>query len=231
MNRPRLRAVIAAIVSMAVVAALAAVLMTSPAGARLLQAVVDAGGRTASTQQFRHAQAILLLGGRTARVHDAARLHQATGLPILITGKGTGDSGFRAESEKMQDILAKEYRIQARSIETESVNTEENAAFSWCLWGRQGIRRVLLVTDVRHMLRARVAFSLVGFDAIPAPAQEPSDPGEPLGLKGLLPSAAGFKAAKVPLKQLGGAAALVAEHLRKGRPACGQPPDVGNPAP
>ena len=216
---------------MAVVAALAAVLVTSPAGARLLQAVVDAGGRTGSTQGLQDRQAIVLLGGRTARVHDAARIHQATGLPILITGKGTGDSGFRAESEKMQDILVKEYRIATRGIETESVNTEENAAFSWCLWGRHGIRRVLLVTDVRHMLRAREAFSLVGFDVVPAPAQEPPRPAKPLGLHGWLPSAAGFEAAKLPLRELGGAAALVAERLRDGRPACGQPPDVARPAP
>lgn len=197
MKRPGLKAVIAAIVLMAVVAVLAAILVTSPAGARVLQAVVAAGGRTGSSQGYQGAQAIVLLGGRTARVHDAAKIHKATGLPILITGKGTGDSGFRAESEKMQDILTREYKIETRGIETESVNTEENAAFSWCLWGRQGIRRVLLVTDLRHMLRARVAFSMAGFDVIPAPAQQPQVPDEPLGLKDLLPSAAGYKAAKV----------------------------------
>jgi uncharacterized SAM-binding protein YcdF (DUF218 family) len=220
MSRPGLKAVFATLVSVLVGMALGAALFASPAGARLLLSVVDAAGRAGSHQGLQDRQAILLLGGRTARVHDAARIHKATGLPILISGKGTGDSGFRAESEKMQDILAKEYRIGTRGIETESVNTEENAAFSWCLWGRQGIRRVLLVTDTRHMLRARVAFSLAGFDVIPAPAEQAQGPDEPLGPQDFLPSAAGLEAAKVPLKQLGGAAALVAERIRDGGPTC-----------
>jgi uncharacterized SAM-binding protein YcdF (DUF218 family) len=218
--RPGLKAVLAAVASMVVVGALGAVLVTSPAGARLLLALVDAVGRAGSSQQFQDRQAIVLLGGRTARVHDAARLHKASGLPILITGKGTGDSGFRAESEKMQDILAREYRMETRGIETESVNTGENAAFSWCLWGHGGIRRVLLVTDLRHMLRARVAFSLAGFDVTPAPAQETRSPEKPLGVEDLLPSAAGIEAAMVPLKELGGAAALVIGRLRDGGPDC-----------
>ena len=220
MKRPGLRTVFATLVSVLVGMGLGTTLFASPAGARLLLAVVDAAGRAGSHQSLQDRQAILLLGGRTARVHDAARIHKATGLPILITGKGTGDSGFRAESEKMQDILAKDYRIGTRGIETESVNTEENAAFSWCLWGRQGIRRVLLVTDTRHMLRARVAFRLAGFDVIPAPAEQPQPPDEPLRLMDFLPSAGGLEAAKVPLRQLGGAAALVAERIRDGGPSC-----------
>jgi uncharacterized SAM-binding protein YcdF (DUF218 family) len=220
MKRPGLKAVLATFLSALIGVALGASLFASPAGARVLLSVVDGAGRVGSHRSLQDRQAIILLGGRTARVHDAARIHKATGLPILITGKGTGDSGFRAESEKMQDILAKEYRIAARGIETESVNTEENAVFSWCLWGRQGVRRVLLVTDARHMLRARVAFSLAGFDVIPAPAEQAQAPGEPLRPVDFLPSAAGFEAAQVPLKQLGGAAALVAERIGGGGPAC-----------
>jgi uncharacterized SAM-binding protein YcdF (DUF218 family) len=220
MKRPGLKAVFATLLSVLVGVALGAALFSSAAGARLLLALVDAAGRVGSHRGLQDRQAIVLLGGRTARVHDAARIHKATGLPILITGKGTGDSGFRAESEKMQDILAREYHMGTGGIETESVNTEENAAFSWCLWGRQGIRRVLLVTDARHMLRARVAFSLVGFDVIPAPAAQPQGPDKPLGLGDVLPSAAGVEAAKVPLQQLGGAAALVAERIHDGGSTC-----------
>lgn len=211
--------------------ALAAILVASPAGVRALQRGVEAAGRAGSATAASDRQAILLLGGRTARVHDAARLHRATGLPILISGKGTGDSGFRAESEKMQDILRKEYQIEPQGIETESRSTQQNAEFSWCLWGRQGVRRVLLVTDLRHMLRARTAFAMAGFDVVPAVAeQQASPPAEPLTLASFKPSEAGFEAAKAPLKELGGAALAVLERVIEGTPACdavrGAPPQA-----
>ncbi|QJW84073.1 YdcF family protein [Ramlibacter terrae] len=193
-------------------------------------ALVEAGGRLGSHQATGRVQAILVLGGRTARVHDAARLHRATGLPILISGKGTGDSGFRAESQKMQDILRKQYGIEASGIETESVNTQENAAFSWCQWGRQGIRHVLLVTDVRHMLRARTAFSLAGFDVVPAPAQQALPENAPLTLQDWRPGRAGFKAATPALMEIGGAAALVMARVLDGAPACAKAGSSAGPA-
>ncbi|MDB5752107.1 MAG: hypothetical protein JWP65_2528 [Ramlibacter sp.] len=229
--KPVYRIALLLLVLTAVAAASTAVLFTSAAGARFLQALVEAGGRAGSARGADQVQAIVLLGGRTARVHDAARIHLATGLPILITGKGTGDSGFRAESEKMQDILRKEYGIDARGLETESVNTEENAAFSWCLWGRRGIRRVLLVTDLRHMLRARAAFSMAGFDITPAPAQQPSLPSQALGWQAFLPSRDGLEAAKPPLMELGGAAVLVVRRVQHGAPGCAAGAHTGEVAP
>ena len=79
-------------------------------------------------------------------MHDAARLLRQTGLPLLITGKGTGDSGYRAESEKMAEILRTQYALQPTWLETESVDTAQNARFSRCVLPPD-IRKVVLVTD------------------------------------------------------------------------------------
>jgi uncharacterized SAM-binding protein YcdF (DUF218 family) len=161
----------------------------------------------------------VLLGGRTARVHSAARLQLATGLPLLVSGMGTGDSGFRAESEKMADILRREYGIEPRWVEASSIDTEQNAIFSWCLVGDRGIRRIALVTDPAHMLRARMLFESVGFQVLPAPADMPPQP--PLTPRDLLPSSTGRRMAEHALKEWAGAAAMRLEWFQHRHPHCG----------
>lgn len=184
----------------------------------LLAALAAAGGR-ADLHTIAQMQAIVLLGGRTDRVHSAARLQRATGLPLLVSGMGTGDSGFRAESEKMADILRRQYRIEPRWVEASSIDTEENAIFSWCLVAGHGIRRIALVTDPAHMLRARMLFESVGFQVVPAPAAMPSAP--PLGWRDLLPTAEGRRMAEHALKEWAGAAAMRIEWLPHRHPRCG----------
>lgn len=201
----RVRTFVATIISAALVCAF---LLTTPAGAKVLRASLERAGGSSPPQALRQAQAIVLLGGRTARVHDAARLLRDTGLPLLITGKGTGDSGYRAESEKMAEILRTQYRLQPRWMETESIDTAQNARFSRCVLPRE-IRKVALVTDPHHMLRARAAFRAQGFEVLPAPA--PFRPAETFAWSDLLPMKGIQPEATRALLEWGGAAAMVWE--------------------
>jgi uncharacterized SAM-binding protein YcdF (DUF218 family) len=160
------------------VAAAATFLLGTTAGARLWLALVDDHSPPVRKEQAARAQAIVVLGGNRDRVHEAARLHALTGLPILLAGKGTGDWPFEAESEKMAWMLRTQHGIAPRWVETRSVNTHENAQESWCILQPEGIDRIVLVTHAVHMARARYEFRWAGFtvvsDAIPdVPARPP----------------------------------------------------------
>jgi uncharacterized SAM-binding protein YcdF (DUF218 family) len=181
-------------------------LLTAPAGARFLRWSLEQAGGSTPAEALQQAQAIVLLGGRTARVHAAARLRRQTGLPLLITGKGTGDSGYQAESEKMEEILRTQHAMQATWLETESVDTAQNAWFSRCVLP-PGIRKVVLVTDPDHMLRSRAAFHAAGFDVLPAPS--PFRTPEPFGWHDLLPTRTIQPLATRSLLEWGGAAAML----------------------
>lgn len=150
------------------------------------------------------AQAIAVLGGRTSRIDYAARLYLQTGVPLLLVGKGTGDSGFEAESEKMEDILLRRYGLGPRWVETESKDTRENGLFAWCLVSSMGVKRIALVTDRWHMPRARRRFESAGFDVIAAPASD-GEPARPaLTLESFVPGKAGIAAARLPVREWAG---------------------------
>ena len=202
----RARTLVAAAASAALVCTF---LLATPAGAGFLVWSLEAAGGHTPPAELARAQALVLLGGRTARVHDAARLQLQTRLPLLITGKGTGDSGYRAESEKMAEILRRQYGTAPRWLETESIDTAENAWFSACVLRPQGIRTIALVTDPDHMLRARAAFHAAGFRVLPAPA--PFRQSTALSWADLLPKAQVQPAATRALLEWGGAAMMVWE--------------------
>lgn len=157
----------------ALVLALGVVLCTTRGGAWVLHWAMWDGTPPLQPQAARGAQAIVVPGGRRERVHEAVRIHRATGLPILVAGKGTGDAPFEAESEKMAWILRTQYGLEPRWVEVHSVNTHENAVESWCLLAPQGVTRIVLVTDAPHMVRAAQEFEAAGFsvlrDTIPQP--------------------------------------------------------------
>lgn len=205
-----------------------ALLFTTPAGAWLLGRTLEAVGSSAPLSRLRDAQAIALLGGRTDRVHTAAQLARQTRLPVLIAGKGTGDSPFAAESEKMEQILRDTYGIRARWVEKESLDTTENARFSWCLVSPEGVRRVAVVTDPRHMLRARLEYMVAGFDPLPVPTRDQPETQWSWRWADFRPSRAGIAATKPALKEWAGSAAVLVETVFGGglrsAPAPGRAP-------
>jgi uncharacterized SAM-binding protein YcdF (DUF218 family) len=72
----------------------------------------------------------------------------------------------------MRDFLV-QYGVPENliSLEDRSTSTYENALYSAAILRPRAIRRILLVTDAVHMLRARRTFEKLGFDVIPAPCR------------------------------------------------------------
>ena len=188
--------------ALAVGVALALVLLGSTAaGAMVLERALLLGGTVLGAQLNEDTQAIVVLGGRTDRIRTAAVLHSRTGLPLLLAGKGTGDSGYAAESEKMAEILQREFHMQASWIETASLDTEGNAHHSWSILAPKGVRRVAIVTDARHIMRAVLEFSAVGFEVTPVAAAEVPRTGVTFHASHLLPSRQGSKEARIALRE------------------------------
>jgi uncharacterized SAM-binding protein YcdF (DUF218 family) len=190
-------------------------LATTQAGAALMLTALESQSSPVRPELVKaEAQAIVVLTGKPARVHYAARLHLATGVPLALVGKGGWERGFEAESEEMEDSLLRRYGIGPRWVENESKDTRENAVFAWCLLSAMGVRRIALVTHAMHMPRAKRRFHTEGFDVIPAPV---SDAGvyqvPPLTREMFIPSRAGIRAARPPLREWFGVLFGPAERL------------------
>jgi uncharacterized SAM-binding protein YcdF (DUF218 family) len=202
------------------VGAAATVLLATPAGARFLLVTIEDHSAPLQKEQAAQAQAIVVLGGRRERVHEAARLHSLTGLPILLSGKGTGDRPYASEAEKMAAILRTQHGIEPRWVETRSVNTHENAVESWCLLAPQGLVRVVLVTQARHMVRARREFQAAGFDVLADPVPEPLVR-PPLAAGDFVPGPAGWASVLRALEEYRDLLFGMVEDLADGVPRCG----------
>lgn len=137
------------------------------------------------TQLASQAQAIVVLGGgreqndpawggdqpslmALERVRYAARLAKASGLPLLVSG-GLHYGAPPSEAALMAEVLARDYGVKVRWQEGLSRTTWENATHSAEILQKQGIERVLLVTQAWHMPRARWSFEQVGFQVLSAP--------------------------------------------------------------
>ncbi len=104
------------------------------------------------------------------RLKYGAKLHRLSQLPILITG-GLGDDDKPPLAELMAKDLADSFNISAKWQETKSSNTAENAAFSFEILRKEGIKEIFLVTDAWHMPRAVYIFEKQGFVVTPAPTR------------------------------------------------------------
>ena len=112
---------------------------------------------------------VLTVGGSTlVRLRHAVSLHRRTGLPLLVTG-GSPAPGNPPEAELMVRSLENDFRVGARFVESRSINTAENAAYSAVLLAEAGITRIVLVTHATHMSRAVEVFRRQGLEVAPAP--------------------------------------------------------------
>ncbi len=131
---------------------------------------------------YKAAQAIVVLGGglrdsnelygkitvtnnELERMRYAAFLHKETDLPILATGATlTGLSEAK--------IIDKEFKlffnISPKWVENEARTTKENAIKSREMLEKEGIKKIILVTQNWHMQRAKLLFEQQGFEVLPA---------------------------------------------------------------
>jgi uncharacterized SAM-binding protein YcdF (DUF218 family) len=126
-------------------------------------------------------------GAALQRVRYAAWLAKRTGLPLLATGGLAHDSN-PAEAVLMQQVLAREFAVPVRWVESESRTTYENAKFTAKILKSEGIDRVYLVTHALHMKRSLMSFAKFGLTAIPAPTAYEGR-GWKIGVRSFLPRA------------------------------------------
>lgn len=107
------------------------------------------------------------------RVRYGARLARQTKLPILLSGGAP--TGYEAESRLMAESLKNDFGLKATWIETQSLDTEDNARYSAQILQQAGITRIALVTHAAHMRRAVAEFQAVGLQVTPAPLSFMSD--------------------------------------------------------
>jgi len=153
-------------------------------------------------------QAIVVLGGGRARVASsqgdydqvgpitlmrlraAARLQRQTHLPLLVSG-GAPDGAGESEAVLMARSLKEDFGVEARWVESDSINTYQNASLSAQLLRKENIQQIFLVTDAIHMPRARWAFEHAGLRVAPVPSHFVAN--NELQLAGFIPNAQSLK--------------------------------------
>jgi uncharacterized SAM-binding protein YcdF (DUF218 family) len=135
-------------------------------------------------------------GPSTQRTLTAARIYQQHGFGLVVA---TGSP--QALPYCMKDLLvAMGVPADRVAVETQSINTRENAAFSAEILRARGIETVVVVTSATHLRRAVKAFARVGIQAIPA-AADSRGMGR-LGLEMLIPSSSGIVSTHVALHEI-----------------------------
>lgn len=132
------------------------------------------------------ADAIVVLGAGVAedgRLSNASLrralegiLLQRRGLAPLLVLLGPSFGGSPPEAE-VRERLARDLGVDAGRILTlhDAWTTREEAQKSRTLLAARGVRRVLLVTDSQHLVRAVPLFERQGFDVLPVVANDESD--------------------------------------------------------
>lgn len=157
------------------------IIVGSKAGAMLLVAALESRAVPLSLPLDNRCQAIVVLGGGTERERYAAKLQRETGLPLMVSG---------VEAPAMVRKITKEFATPIQWVEKNSRTTEENAEFSARILKERGIRRILLVTNAGHMLRAQIIFRHNDLEVIAAPVIFSRH--EPLSASDFLPSKEGL---------------------------------------
>ncbi len=108
-------------------------------------------------------------GALRARTLQAARLHAAGAIGLLIPTGGVGEHS-PSEAEVMARIL-RQAGVPEEDIllEREAESTRESARLVAEIARERGIRNLLLVTDPLHCVRAVEAFRVEGFEAQASP--------------------------------------------------------------
>ena len=137
--------------------------------------------RFGQRERARPADAVVVLGARVlpggvpsgalhARVEKAVELYRGGIASRLVFSGGVGDNP-PSEAQVMRS-LAVQLGVPAEAcvLEEQSHSTEQNTRYSADLLRGLGLRRVVVVSDPYHLLRARQYFRLQGFEVDTSPA-------------------------------------------------------------
>jgi uncharacterized SAM-binding protein YcdF (DUF218 family) len=170
-----------------VVSVMSLLALSTDAGSAWLIRTLEQQSLQATSIEKNKSQAIVVLGGGRARVASgegdydqvgpitlmrlraAAHLQRQTHLPLLVTG-GAPDGQGESEAVLMARSLKDDSGVTARWVESNAINTNQNAILSAQLLRKENIQQILLVTDAIHMPRARWAFEHAGLRVAPVPS-------------------------------------------------------------
>ncbi|HEV8675921.1 MAG TPA: YdcF family protein [Methylomirabilota bacterium] len=140
------------------------------------------GARLGSPPALAPADAIVVLGSGTEsdgtlantslrRTVHAIRLYQR-GLAPLLFFLGARRPGAQTGEAEVRAALARELAVPATAILTEEPawTTREEASRAQARLAPRGVRTILLVSEARHLVRARPVFERAGFRVLTAPA-------------------------------------------------------------
>ncbi len=171
-----------------VVSVMSLLALSTDAGSAWLIRPLEQQSLQAKLIEKNKSQAIVVLGGGRARVASgqgdydqvgpitlmrlraAARLQRQTHVPLLVSG-GAHDGQGESEAVLMARSLKDDFGFEARWVESDSINTNQNAILSAQLLRQENIQQIFLVTDAIHMPRARWAFEHAGLRVVSVPSQ------------------------------------------------------------
>jgi len=164
------------------------IFISTPFGALLLIRPLEKMSIPLTSTHNTKAQAIVVLGGgrlkhapeyggqhvpnalTLIRLRYAAKLHNESGLPVLVSG-GAPDGAGKSEALQMARVLREDFSVPVKWLEENSNDTAQNAQFSARILQKVGVQRIVLVTDAMHMPRSQRIFEKNGFNVVPAPTQ------------------------------------------------------------
>ncbi|NDV12327.1 YdcF family protein [Crenobacter caeni] len=168
--------------SLLALAALFSYLMATPRVAMWLNAGLEPG-EVARVPDVAKTGAIVVLGGgkkpapeyggneltadASGRLRYAAFLSRQTGVPLLLTGGAP--LGGEPEAWVMQRTLTRDYLLEPKWVESEAVNTADNARLAAAMLKTSGVTRITLVSQAWHLKRAIPLFEAQGLKVLPAP--------------------------------------------------------------
>ena len=182
--------------------------LSTDAGSAWLIRSLEQQSEELTAAEKNKSQAIVVLGGGRARValsqgdydqvgpitlmrlRAAAHLQRQTQLPLLVSG-GAPDGAGESEAVLMARSLKEDFGIEARWVESDSINTYQNASLSAQFLRKENIQQIFLVTDAIHMPRARWAFEHAGLRVVPVPSHFVGS--TELQLAGFIPNAQSLK--------------------------------------
>lgn len=165
--------------------------------ARAQAVVVLGGGVLPQAPEFGAPQPS---GASLARLRYGIRLARQASLPLAFTGgRGWSGNGAASEADAARLAARQDFGFDLRWAEDQSRDTRENAVRTAALLQREGIRRVVVVTDAWHLPRAVREFERAGFEVLPAPTGLPATTERPV--LEWVPSATGLTLSRQVLRE------------------------------
>lgn len=158
-------------------------------------AIVTLGGGLEPVVQFRDRPDVDGVSfGRC--LHTAAVYHQLNGCTVIVCGGKSRDApNGPTVAEVMRDTLVR-FGVDEGDIQVEgaSLTTYENALNTAKILEDRELKKVILVTDARHMPRSVLCFEKLGVQVVPVPSDYSLDEPPLPWYKAVFPTADGLGA-------------------------------------